>query len=150
MFWPPAWSPAPAETRLGDAQLTYDFSLAGVPIAQLTIAAALSEGSYSVNGHGKTIGLVDLFSKIRFSGTAEGDIVKGHARPRTHTYSYSERGKARQMSMIYDDALIPLVVAKPEFKKSFDRVPLTGGKTGWHHRYGEPVHRPRASRSGRA
>ena len=123
-----AGRPAAAEQPLGSAEILYDFNLAGVPIAQMTISAAFNDGSYRVNGHGKTVGLVDIFSKIRFSGAAEGNIVKGAPRPKTHNYNYSERGKARRVSIIYDDALKPLVVANPEFGKPYDRVPLPADK----------------------
>jgi hypothetical protein len=119
-----AHGPAPADTRLGDVELLYGFSLAGVPIAEIQITMTLGESSYEVSGNGRTVGLVDLFSRIRFSGSSKGTIEDGAVRPKTHTYRYAERSKAREVTLTYDDRQVPSVTASPEFSPSFDRVPL--------------------------
>lgn len=115
---------AAADARLGRITIVYDLDLSGAPVAELTLDIEVNESSYSIAGNGGTVGLVDLISRIRFSGTTSGVIEDDVVRPRTHGYSFTERGRTRDVSLTYDAAMMPAVVVRPEFAPSYERVPL--------------------------
>lgn len=115
---------AAADPRLGQISIVYDIDIAGAPVAELTLDIQVNESSYSIAGRGGTVGLVDLISRIRFSGNSSGVIDDHAVRPRAHSYSFTERGKTRDVSLTYDEAMMPAVVVRPEFTPSYERVPL--------------------------
>lgn len=119
---------ARADEKLGSIELLYGLNLAGLPVAQMNLNVALNEESYAVTGDGRTVGLVDLLSKIRFSGNATGKVEDGVVRAVSHRYRYSERDKAREVSLEYGEDMKPTITASPEFEESFDRVPLPADK----------------------
>ncbi len=116
--------PPVKDLALGKVEIQYGFYLSDVSLAELKLNINFNEISYSITVNGRTVGLVDLFAKIKFLGSSRGVISGGIIYPGLHSYRYSERDKTRDVKLIFNDR-VPVVSATPEFKHAHDRVPLS-------------------------
>lgn len=117
-------APASADAHIADVSIKYQLLIAGAEAAVLDLDAKLSEASYRVSGSGKTTGLIDLFARMRFSGSSHGKVAKRSLRPAEHNHNFSERGKRRDVKLTFDRSGKPKVKAVPEFDPSLSRIPL--------------------------
>ena len=115
---------AAAQKSNAALSVNYQMLIAGAPAGKLDLTARLAPSSYTVQASGGTTGLIDVFARIRFNSSSAGKVRKSLLRPERHEHSFSERGKQRQVTLVYDKAGRPTVTANPAFEPSLSRVPL--------------------------
>ncbi len=113
-----------------ELRLTYDFYIAGLPIAKAKLNARIEDGFYSAESSGKTTGIAALFfgSKVESSGggllmPTEADAVDGMA-PQVFEAYFKVKKKDMTLRIAYDGDAPESVEAEPPFrKKSYEIDP---------------------------
>lgn len=117
-----------ADEPVAEIRVGYHFNVMGAGIGEMAIEIGLNEESYEVRGAAQTVGIIDMITHMRITAETEGALDGAAVRPAVHTYTYSERGKTRRVTLDYDEAGMPSVSADPPFTPSFARVPLPDDK----------------------
>lgn len=114
----PTQAAEPVELRL-----TYDFYIAGLPIAKAKLVARIEDDFYSAETSGKTTGIAAIFfgSKVESSGgglrlPAERDEVDGLS-PQVFEAYFKMKKKDMTLRIAYDGDAPGSVEAEPPFKK---------------------------------
>lgn len=119
-------SPAMADSSLTAIDLHYKLFVGGARVAKLDLNAQLGQGKYTVNGAGGTIGFVDNFADMTFSGSSKGLIHKTTVTPKNHEHRLIQKGKSkRHVVLKFDKDGTPKITAKPAFNYGKKRAPIT-------------------------
>ncbi len=122
--------PAKADSSVTDIDLHYKLFVGGARVAKLDLSAQLGQGKYSVNGAGGTIGFVDNFADMTFSGSSKGLIEKDAVTPRNHEHQLSQKGeRKRHVVLKFDKEGVPNITATPAFSYGSKRAPITTALT---------------------
>ena len=91
-------------------EAVFDVTLAGVQVAEMTIASDLSDTRYGVRVMIRSDGLAGIVKRIRFEARAEGRIAKGGGfDPALYAEKADTGRRQSQVEIVYDDG-VPKVI----------------------------------------
>lgn len=125
MVWVSGSTPVVAGGAITALDLHYKLFVGGARVAKLDLRAEIGDRDYLVVGSGATIGFIDKFADIEFSGTSAGTYEGDMVRPVKHEHLLVQRGKRkRHVVMTFDKKGQPKVTSEPKFRYGSKRAPI--------------------------
>ena len=101
---------AAGETRLS---ARYVISVAGFPVGKADLNYALNDRGYTVDGFGRTSGVVRLFSDGEGKASAKGILNGTHPVPGAYSYDVTEDGDKETLTMAFSGNRVGAVELDP-------------------------------------
>lgn len=116
-----------APARADEARITYDLSLAGLPLGQATLAATLDGDRYKIDVTAKLAGLAAMVTSGRGAATATGLVAAPRVTPSGYVLSSSNGSETRTVRFTTPNGVAQSIEIVPPLDEKSDRVPITDG-----------------------
>ena len=106
-----------AHAEMVTHRTVFNVYFGALPVGKATFDIRFDDSSYVLDGHGKTVGIVQLFAPGKGSVESQGRIEGNHVVAVSNTIDYTEKKKKSKFRMEFDDGNVKSVSYQPKKRK---------------------------------